>query len=149
MTMAYPVEYVSGHLFVCKFWGKLTVDNYFHCFCKTCPFSLSMNVDLVAGRKVAVSCRSEPFLIHCHDNVARSKRENKKMIQRQPSFIEKRPQDQQAISFRQNHTFWRLVAKNDSKKFKKHLINIEAVKVYGLNHPKKARRRSTSTVPFR
>ena len=136
--MSLGVEYVSHHLFVDGIWGKLTRDNYFRCFCKNCPFSLLMNVEYVAGRKIAVSCRRVVFPIHCHDSVLRRKVENKKMIQRQLVFIERHPHDPRAVSFMQNHTFWEGIAKQDSKTVKKHFINLEAVKVYGLNHPEKS-----------
>ena len=136
--MSLSVEYVSTHLFVAGFWGFLTSDNYFHCFCKQCPYSLLMSVEIVSGRRVAVSLRSVVVPVHFHEQTSSSKSELKKMVMKQLRFISQKPMDPQSITLRQTHAFWNRCARRFSKDFRNYLIDIEAVKLYALEHPEKS-----------
>ena len=137
--MSVSVEYISTHLFVFGFWGFLTSDNYFHCFCKQFPYSVSMNVEIVSGKRVAVSSRSIVFPVHYHEETTASKNEIKKMIMQQLRFINQHPTDPQSTTFTQTHHFWNCRARRYSKHFRSYLIDIEAVKINGLEHPGKNR----------
>ena len=136
--MSDSVEYVSTHLFVFGFGGFLTSDNYFRCFCKQCPYSVSMNVEIVSGKRVAVSSRSIVCPVHYHEETTASKKELKKMIMKQLHFINRHPMDPQSIAFNQTHRFWNCHARRYSKNYRSYLIDIEAVKIYALEHPGKS-----------
>ena len=136
--MSLDVEYVSHHLFVDGYWGNLTRDNYFHCYFKTCPFSLAMSVDYVSGKKIAVSCRSVIVPVHCHLVSEEKKVEVKRRVLNELKRIQQRPNDPLSVTFQQQHTFWNKSAHVFSKRFKQRLINIEAVKIYAMKHPEKS-----------
>ena len=140
ITMSLSVEYISTHLFVSGFWGFLTSDNYFRCACKQCPHSVLMNVEIVSGQRVAVSLRSIVVPVHFHEQTSFSKIDLKKMIVKQLRFIQQRPMDPQSISLQQTHAFWNSCARRSSKHFRNYLIDIEAVKIYALEHPEKCSR---------
>ena len=136
--MTHTVEYVSSHLFVSGFWGFLTSDNYFHCAFKQCPFSVSMNIEIVAGKRVAVSIRSFIVPVHYHEQTSAAKKDIKKTLLKQLHFIETRPMDPRSVTLRQDHALWNQKARRFSKGFKNYLIDIEAVKVYALEHQEKS-----------
>ena len=62
------------------------------------------------------------------------------MIVKQLRFIQQRPMDPQSISLQQTHAFWNSCARRSSKHFRNYLIDIEAVKIYALEHPEKCSR---------
>ena len=76
--MTLKVEFVSGHLFVGGVWGTLSSDHYLRCKMENCPFSLLMDVQVVEGKEVAMSCKKEVVPVHCHDFRDKSKRKRKK-----------------------------------------------------------------------
>ena len=99
-----------------------------------------MNVEVVSGQRVVVSLRSEVVPVHFHDQTTASKSELKEMIVIQLRFFKERPMDHPSISLRQTHAFWNGCARRFSKDFRNYFIDIEAVKIYALEHPEKSAR---------
>ena len=135
--MTLSVEYISGHLFVGGAWGVLTTDNYFMCKSPSCPFSVLMEVEQVESKPVAVSCIKSVVPVHVHEPTMRSKRAVKKEIMAQLKFIKEHPNTRQAEVYKTQHAFLNRVARRMSKGYIRHLIEIEALKVYAMNHPGK------------
>ena len=127
---------MSGHLFVGRYFGHVD-HGFFRRYDANCPFSAKMDTAVVAGKIVASSCRSLVIPVHCHEQLGRSNAEVRKSIKQQLEFIRKHKTHPDAIAFSTQHNFWNEIALEHSKNFKEHLIDIEAVKVYCLNHPEK------------
>ena len=136
--MSIPVEYVSGHLFVNGYWGRLCSNDYFRCYEKRCPFSILMKVETVSGEKVAVSCACEVIPVHCHGVTDKQKGDVRMAVANQLQFIRTHPNDPNALAFANQHEVWNKEARRTSRKYRDHLLDIEAVKVYGLSHPEKS-----------
>ena len=132
--MSYNVEYVTSHLFVGGFRGKLHTGNYFRCHEKSCPFALLMVVEEVDGQKVATTCRSVVLSVHDH-TAGKTKIEKRRQILKDLKFINDHPHDPRSIALRNKHALWNKAARKESKKYRLHLIDIEAVKIYALDHP--------------
>ena len=90
--MTLDVEYVSTHLFVGGYRGKLLTGNYFRCNEKSCPFTLLMEVEVVDGQKVATTCRS--FALSVNDRWAdMCKIEKRSEISKDLKFVSDHPHD--------------------------------------------------------
>ena len=135
--MAFSIEYVSNHLFIDGFHGRLYSNQYFRCYDTHCPFSLLMDVKTIAGEKVAVSCVSVVVPVHIHDS-GKTRKNNRTNALCQLGFIKAHPADPKSKTFENEHAHWSRVARRHSKKYKLRLIEIEAVKVYGLEHQEKS-----------
>ena len=61
----------------------------------------------------------------------------KRQILKELKRINERPKDPLSVTLHQQHEFWNRSVGRFSKQVKKYLINIEAVKIYALKHPKK------------
>ena len=131
--MTFSIEYVSNHLFIAGFHGRISSNNYFRCYDQHCPFSLLMDVQIVAGKKIAVSCVSVVVPVHIHHS-GRTRMVNLTMAQSQLSFIKAHPTDPKSKTFEKEHAHWNRVARRHSKKYKLYLVEVEAVKVYALEH---------------
>ena len=132
--MSYNVQYVASHLFVGGYRGKLCSSNYFRCNVKGCPFSLLMDVEYVDGKKIATACRSAVVPVHDHES-AKRKIEKKRQILNDLRFINEHPHDPRSIALKNKHAVWNKAARKESRKHRLHLIDIEAVKIYALDHP--------------
>ena len=130
--MSYNVQYVASHLFVGGCRGKLHTGNYFRCNVKSCPFALLMNVDVVDGQKVATTCRSVVLSVHDH-RANMCKIEKRRQILKDLKFINDHPHDPRSIALRNKHALWNKAARKESRKYRLHLIDIEAVKIYALD----------------
>ena len=135
--MNLSIEYVSNHLFVNHLSGRLHSNNYFRCYHSTCPFSLLMEVNIVSGKKVAVSCLDVIVPVHLH-HTGNSRISNRATVLSQLEFTRAHPSDPKTVSFQKQHSHWEREARKHSKKYKRHLIEIEAVKIYALNHQEKS-----------
>ena len=96
-----------------------------------------MNVLFVSGKKVAVSVVSSIVPVHCHQ-MGQTKAVNRKRVPNELRFIRENPNDQQSKLFKLQHASWGRSARTHSKEYKKYLIDIEAVKIYALEHPGKS-----------
>ena len=132
--MTWDVEYVSNHLFVGGYRGKLCSNNYFRCKVKNCPFSLLMGVETVNWQKVATCCRSVVIPVHDHEK-GKCKTLKKREILRDLKYIHDHPNDPRSLALKKDHMKWNREARRSSKAYKRHAIEIEAVKVYALEHP--------------
>ena len=135
--MSFSVEYISGHLFVGGVWGTLTSDKYFMCKSPSFPFSLLMEVKEDESKPVAVSCIKAVVPVHFHEPTTLTRGDIKKQIVAQLQYIKKHPNTRQAEVFKTQHAFSNSVARRMSKGYRRHLIDIEALKVYAMNHPGK------------
>ena len=53
-------------------------------------------------------------------------------------FIRENPSNPDSIRFKQMHKQWKKEAIRQSKQLRNHLIEIECVRIYGINHPEKS-----------
>ena len=134
--MTYSIEYVSNHLFIDGFHGRLFSNNYFRCYDQHCPFFLLMDVKKVAGKTVAVSCVSAVVPVHIHHS-DRTRMANRTIARSQLAFIKAHPTDPKTNTYEKEHAHWNRVARRHSKKYKLYLVEVEAVKVYALEHQEK------------
>ena len=134
--MTLSVEYVSGHLFVGRFFGQLD-HGYFRCYDGNCPYSVKMVTAVVSGKTIASSCDHVVVPVHCHEKIGDSSAQVRKIICQQLEFIKQNPNHPDAIALAAQHRYWNEVAHDYSKRYKGHLIDIEAVNVYCLDHPEK------------
>ena len=135
--MSADIEYVSGHLFVYGFRGFLH-DNCFNCHHEMCPYSVSLNIEKVNGKRTAVSCKSVVCPVHFHDNDGRTRPQIRNDVKAQLKLIARNPDDPVAKLYKDQHTFWERVAKKESKRFREIIINLVALTIYALNHPGKS-----------
>ena len=101
------------------------------------PVSLLTNVLFVSGKKVAVSVVSSIVPVHCHQ-MGQTKAVDRKRVLNELRFIRENPNDQQSKLFKLQHASWGRSARTHSKEYKKYQIDIEAVKIYALEHPGKS-----------
>ena len=132
--MEYNVQYVASHLFVGGYHGKLCTANFFRCKVKGCPFALLMDVEYVDGQKVATGCRSVVLSVHDH-TAGGCKTQKKRQILKDLKYIQDHPHDPRSIALKNQHAAWNKAARKESMKYRLHLIYIEAVKIYALDHP--------------
>ena len=134
--MTLSVEYVSCHLFVGQFFGQLD-HGYFCCYDGNCPFSVKTVTAVVSGKTIASSCEHVVVPVHCHEKIGGSISQVRKIMAEQLEFIKQNPEHPQAVAFSAQHRLWKQIAHDYSKRYKDHLIVIENVKVYRLDHPEK------------
>ena len=132
------VEYVSSHLFVFGFHGKLSSNRYFYCVNKCCPYSLLMEVSCVSGSFIATRCAFVIFPVHNHEKNEQYKAQKRKEIADQLRFIQLNPNHPRSFELRNQHAIWNRDARKESKLYREHLLDIEAIKVYELDHPEKS-----------
>ena len=60
------------------------------------------------------------------------------MILNQLKFIADNPDHPDSFRYKQMHDLWKKDALKYSKKIRKHLIEVQCVRVYALNHPEKS-----------
>ena len=77
--------------------------------------------------------RPRPLPPNGSDKSSRSK-----SVPNELRFIRENPNDQQSKLFKLQHASWGRSARTHSKEYKKDLIDIEAVKIYALEHPGKS-----------
>ena len=96
-----------------------------------------MEVKEVESKPVAVSCIKAVVPVHFHEPTTLTRGDIKKQIVAQLQYIKKHPNTRQAEVYKMQHAFSNRVARRMSKGYRRHLIDIEALKVYALNHPGK------------
>ena len=96
-----------------------------------------MEVKEVESKPVAVSCIKAVVPVHFHEPTTLTRGDIKKQIVVQLQYIKQRPNTPQAEVYKTQHAFLNRVARRMSKGYIRHLIEIEALKVYAMNHPGK------------
>ena len=136
--MSGHIEYVSGRLFVDGLWGMMSSNGYFSCYCPTCPFSLKMVTEQVNGHKVAVGIESVLFGFHNHEETRKSKTDIKREMKSKSESLTAFSTGAEALQFHRECEAWKKLALSFSKKTRAGLLDIEAVKIYALNHREKS-----------
>ena len=131
--LPFKVEYVANHLFVNGYLGRLS-HKYFRCYSPSCPFSILMDVEMVSGKTVAVSCRSVVVAAHCHGEPGKSAAEIRNTLIHQLKYIHEH-NDETVVRLQIQHLFWNGIALQHSKEVKMRLMDIETLKVYCFEHP--------------
>ena len=93
-----------------------------------------MDVAIVDGKKIATACRSVVLSVHDH-TADKCKIEKRRQILKDLQFIKDHPHDPRSVALRNQHALWNNAARKESRKYRLHLIDIEAVKIYALDHP--------------
>ena len=136
--MSAPIEYVSKLPFVDGLYGKMSSNGYFSCYFKTCPFSLKMVMQQVNDQKVAVDIERVLFGFHNHQITRMSKTDMKREMQRKAESLAAFSTGEEALQFHRDCEKWKQVALSFSKKKRERLLDVEAVKIYALNHMEKS-----------
>ena len=135
--MSLSVEYVSFRLFVDGYYGRLHSNHYFRCHNDKCPFSVLLNVELVAGEARASSTKKVVCPVHFHEVTERCKGQVKRELMEQLKFIQEHPGHPLALQYQQQHALWNRSARKDSKRFLNSPIDKEALMVYAHRHTEK------------
>ena len=85
-------------------------------------------------KKVAVKCRSVVLSVHDH-RTGKCKIEKRRQILKDIKFIDENPHHPDSVALRNKHALWNKAARKESRKYRLHLIDIEAVKIYALDNP--------------
>ena len=124
---------LKGRWFLGDFYGRLSSKCIFHCFVKSCPYSVKMNYVVRDGKKRPTSIDRVLCSFHCHVHRDKKKAENRDMIDRERALIAS-GQDEGG-NLDRKHAQWQAHAIKDSEEVANKLLGKKAAVEYACKHP--------------
>ena len=138
--MSFVVEYVSGRLFIDGIWGSTSTNGYFSCHHPSCPFSLKVVQKPLNDIRVVVGVESVLFGFHNHEATDKSKAKVKAEMKMALDVVSLYPKNPESVTFKAKCDEWLETALKDSQAERDRLIDLEAVRIYAIEHPNKSAR---------
>ena len=124
---------LKGRWFLGDFYGNLSSKCAFHCFVKSCPYSVKMYFIVRDGKKVPTSIDKVLFGFHCHVHEDIKKAENRDMIDQERALIVSGKDEGGRLA--RKHEQWQADAKTESKEVADKLLGKKTTVDYACLHP--------------